>query len=85
MFLFIAHVTPRILDIPNKLWFRLGIFLGAIVSPIIMAVVYFLTVLPTGLVMRLLGKDLLRQSFDKNTESYWIERTEPMGSMKNQF
>jgi len=38
-----------------------------------------------GLVMRLLGKDLLRQKIDKNAKSYWIDRTEPVGSMKNQF
>ena len=50
-----------------------------------MALVYFLTVLPIGLIMRLLGKDLLRQKIDKNAKSYWIGRREPMGSMKNQF
>ena len=50
-----------------------------------MALVYFLTVLPTGLIMRLFGKDLLNRKLDKNAKSYWIERTEQMGSMKNQF
>ena len=50
-----------------------------------MAFVYFVTVLPTGLIMRLLGKDLLKQKLDKNAKSYWFKRSEPMGSMKNQF
>ena len=50
-----------------------------------MALVYFVSVLPTGLIMRLLGKDLLKQKLDKNVKSYWIERSEPMGPMKNQF
>jgi len=59
--------------------------LGSIIAPIVMALVYFLTVLPIGLIMRLLGKDLLRQEIDKNAKSYWIERRESMGSMKNQF
>jgi hypothetical protein len=59
--------------------------LGAVVAPVVMALVYFSTVVPIGLIMRLMGKDLLRQKLDKNTKSYWIERNEPMGSMKDQF
>ena len=85
IFLFLAFILPKILELPNKLWFKFGILLGSIIAPIVMALVYFLTVLPTGLIMRLLGKDLLKQKLDKNAKSYWIERSEPMGSMKNQF
>ena len=85
IFLFLAYVAPNTLSLPNKLWFKFGILLGSIVAPIVMALVYFLTVLPTGLIMRLMGKDLLKQKLDKNAKSYWIERTEPIGSMKNQF
>ena len=85
IFLLLAFIAPNTLLFPNKLWFKLGILLGSIIAPIIMALVYFLTVLPTGLIMRLLGKDLLRQEIDKNAKSYWIERRESMGSMKNQF
>ena len=50
-----------------------------------MALVYFSTVMPIGLIMRLLGKDLLLQKLDKKAKSYWIKRTIPIGSMKNQF
>ena len=85
IFLFLAYVAPNTLSLPNKLWFKFGILLGSIIAPIVMGFVYFLTVLPTGLIMRLLGKDLLKQKLDKNAKSYWIERTEPIGSMKNQF
>jgi len=85
IFLLLAFVAPNVLSLPNKLWFKFGILLGSIIAPIVMALVYFLTVLPMGLVMRLLGKDLLRQKIDKNAKSYWIDRTEPVGSMKNQF
>ena len=84
-FVSLAFLAPKILSIPNKLWFKFGILLGSIIAPIVMALVYFITVLPTGIIMRLLGKDLLKQKLDKNTKSYWIERKEPMGSMKNQF
>ena len=85
IFFLLAFLAPKILVLPNKLWFKFGLLIGSIVAPIVMAFVYFVTVLPTGLIMRLLGKDLLKQKLDKNAKSYWIERKEPIGSMKNQF
>ena len=85
VFLFLAYFAPNILSYPNIIWFKFGLLLGSIVAPIVMAIVYFSTVLPTGLIMRILGKDLLKQKLNKNAKSYWIERKEPMGSMKNQF
>ena len=85
IFFLLAFLAPKILVLPNKLWFKFGLLIGSIVAPIVMAFVYFVTVLPTGLIMRILGKDLLKQKLDKNAKSYWIERKEPMGSMKNQF
>ncbi|MDC1387052.1 SxtJ family membrane protein [Candidatus Thioglobus sp.] len=85
IFFLLAFLAPKKLAIPNKLWFKFGIFLGSIVAPIVMIAVYLITVLPTGIIMRLLGKDLLRQKFDKNLNTYWIARKEKIGSMKNQF
>ena len=85
VFLLLAFVAPQVLELPNKLWFKFGILLGSIIAPVVMALVYFITVVPTGLIMRLLGKDLLKQKLDKNAKSYWIKRSEPIGSMKNQF
>ena len=85
LFLLLAFLAPAILILPNKLWFKFGMLLGSIVAPIVMALVYFITVLPIGLIMRLLGKDLLKLKLDKSAKSYWIERRQPIGSMKNQF
>ena len=85
VFFLLAFIAPKILVFPNKLWFKFGLLISSILSPVVMALVYYVTVLPTGLIMRLLGKDLLKQKFDKNIESYWVKRSEPMGSMKNQF
>ena len=78
IFFLLAFLAPKILVLPNKLWFKLGLLLGSIVAPIFMAFVYFVTVLPTGLIMRLLGKDLLKQKLDKNAKSSWGIRSEPM-------
>ena len=85
IFFLLAFLAPKVLGLPNKLWFKFGILLGSIIAPIVMTLVYFISILPTGLIMRLLGKDLLKQKLDRNTKSYWIDRSEPIGSMKNQF
>ena len=85
VFALLGVFVPRALAVPNRLWFKLGMLLGAIVAPIVMALVYVLTVLPIGLCFRLLGKDLLNCKLDPNAKSYWIEREQPVGSMKDQF
>ena len=84
-FLFFGLFLPKVLYWPNRLWFKLGMFLGAIVAPIIMLLLFFLTYTPTGIIMRLLGKDLLNQKLDKSKDSYWIRKETIMTSMKNQF
>ena len=85
IFLFITIFLPRVLIVPNKLWFIIGKLLGNIVSPIIILLLYFLTVTPIGIIMRLLGKDLIGLKLDKSTQSYWIEREKYSDSMENQF
>ena len=68
----------------NKLWFRFGIHLGNFIAPIVMGIVFFLVVSPTGLLMKLLKKDLI--NLKKNNEkTYWIEKKEITSKMKNQF
>lgn len=87
-FLFAGLALPRILRPLNSVWLRFGLLLHRITSPIILAMLFYLTVLPTGLVMRGLGKDLLRLRFDRNARSYWIERSPPgpePESLRNQF
>jgi len=83
--LMLSYLAPKTLSIPNKLWFKLGWVLGLIIAPILMALVYFVTVVPTGLIMKLLGKDLVGLKFDKNAKSYWLKRNKPVSTMKNQF
>ncbi len=85
IFLFFGIFFPKALIVPNKLWLKFGMLLGAIVSPIIMGIIFFFTVTPTGIVMRLLGNDLLHQKYNKSKKSYWIKRKENLSLMKNQF
>ena len=84
IFLILGLVNSKILTPLNKLWFRFGIFLGKIISPLIMGIIFFLVVTPIGILMRLLGKDLLNLKYNKN-KSYWIDKTGPKSKMKNQF
>jgi len=84
IFLILGLLNSKILTPLNKIWFKFGIILGKIISPIIMGVIFFLVVTPIGLLMRLLGKDLLNLKYNKN-KSYWIEKKGPKSKMKNQF
>ena len=61
-----------------------GLFLGKIISPFVMAIIFFLVVTPTGLFMRLLRKNLLNLRYS-NDQSYWIKKNGPESKMKNQF
>ena len=84
LFLFLGIINSKLLTPLNKMWFRFGIFLGKIISPIIMLLIFFLVVTPIGLFMRIIGKDLLKLKFNKD-KTYWIENTGPKSKMKNQF
>ena len=84
IFLILGILNSRILTPLNKLWFKFGIFLGKIVSPIIMGIIFFFVVTPIGVLMRFFGKDVLNLKYNNN-KSYWIEKTGPKSKMKNQF
>ena len=84
IFLILGLINSKVLTPLNKLWFKFGLLLGKVVSPLIMVIIFFLVVTPTALVMRIIGKDLLNLKFN-NKKSYWIEKTGPKSKMKNQF
>ena len=84
IFLVLGLLNSKILNPLNKLWFKFGIFLGKVISPIVMGLIFFFVVTPIGLLMRLLNKDLLNLKFNSNN-SYWIEKNDPKSKMKNQF
>ena len=84
IFLLLGIINSRFLTPLNLLRFKFGMLLGRVVSPIVMGLVFFLVVTPTGLIMRILNKDLLRLK-KKNIKTYWIERSSIKSDMKNQF
>ena len=84
IFLVLGILNSKFLNPLNNIWLKFGELLGRIISPIVMAFVYFLTITPLAFTLRLFGKDLLNIKFNsKNT--YWINRKENVGSMRKQF
>ena len=84
IFLLLGLLNSQILTPLNQIWFKLGIFLGKIVSPIVMGIIFFLVVTPTGIIMRILKKDLLNLKYSDD-KSYWIKKKGPKSKMKDQF
>ena len=84
LFLILGILNSKILNPIKRVWIRFGELLGKIISPIVLAVVFFIVVTPIGLFMKILRKDLLNIKFTKD-KSYWIKRDKDLGPMKNQF
>ena len=72
-----AMTRPGVLAPLNRLWTAFGLLLHKITNPIFLGAIYFVAVVPTGLILRALGKDLLRTRFDRDAETYWIKRDPP--------
>ena len=84
IFLVLGLINSNILKPLNVLWFKFGLFLGKIVSPLILGFIFFIVVTPTGILVRFFKKDLLNLKFHSK-KSYWIEKSGPKSKMKNQF
>ena len=84
IFFVLGLINSNLLTPLNKLWFKFGILLGNIISPIVMGIVFFLVVTPTGLIMRIFRKDILKLKKNSN-DTYWINKDNTNSSMRNQF
>ena len=84
IFFLLGLLDSKLLLPFNKIWFKFGIILGNIVSPVVMGIIFFLVVTPIGIFMRLLGKDLIGLKKHKK-DTYWIAKDIQKSSMKNQF
>ena len=84
IFLILGLINSKVLTPFNKLWFKFGLLLGKVVSPLIMGIIFFFVVTPTAFIMRIIGKDLLNLKFN-NKKTYWVEKNDLKSNMKNQF
>mgnify|MGYP006085204291 FL=1 len=87
IFLVLGLMKSNLLTPLNKIWFKFGLILGSIISPIVMGLVFFMIVTPTSFLMKLLNKDLLNNKFDEKRNSYWINKSDEKNksTMKQQF
>ena len=83
--LIISFLKPKVLEKPTKLWIRLGFFLGKIISPIFLFLIYFFLVTPIGILLKIIKKDVLLLKMDKNKNSYWINKSNNTSNMRDQF
>jgi len=84
----VTALRPQSLTMLNRWWLMLGLLLGRIVSPIAMAILFFLVITPIGIMMRAFGKASMRAQFDPKMSSYWVPRNPPgppPDSLNNQF
>ena len=84
LFLILGLTNSKLLNPINLIWAKFGVLLSKIVSPIIMALIYFFVVTPIGILMKFFKKDLLNLKFNNNP-TYWIKKSELKSKMKNQF
>ena len=84
IFLILGLVNSKILLPLNKLWFKFGILLGLVISPLVMGIIFFLVITPISLILRVIGKDVLNLK-KNNNKTYWIEKPDQKSTMKNQF
>ena len=87
MFFFSSLFFSTLLNYPAYLWYRLGAFLHYIISPIVLFIVFILSIVIIGMIMKLFRKDQLKKSFESNMQTYWIRKTnkEESFDLKNQF
>jgi hypothetical protein len=86
VFLLVALLRPTLLGVLNRLWFRFGLLLHKVMTPLIMALMFFVVLTPTALLMRLFGQRPIARGFDRSAASYWIDRGEARpGAMSKQY
>lgn len=83
--LIITLIRVNWLQKPNMIWFKFGLFLGSIISPIVMLIVYLIIITPYGRILSIFRKDPLNRKYDPKAKTYWIKRDEALRPFKNQF
>jgi len=88
VFLFSALFFAAALAPLNRVWTGIGLLMHKVVNPVVLGLMFFVVITPSGLIMRALGKDPLRLKFEPDAPTYWIRRTPPgpgPESLKQQF
>ena len=85
IFLILGIINSKLLKPLNFIWFKFGLLLGSIISPIVMSIIFFLVVTPTSILLKLFNKDILNLKKNKKKKTYWIEKSVSKSQMNKQF
>jgi hypothetical protein len=81
----ITFIKPNLLVKPNYIWFRFGLLLGKVISPVVMIILYTIIIIPFGMIACIFRRNPLEPKFDETFSTYWIDRKNKIGPFKNQF
>jgi hypothetical protein len=84
IFFILGFLNSKLLNPLNFLWFKFGLLLGKVVSPLVMGLIFFCVVTPIGILMKIFKKDLLELKYN-NKHSYWVDKSGPKSKMSDQF
>jgi hypothetical protein len=70
-------IAPARLAPANRAWAQFGLLLFKVINPVLLGVIYLTTIVPIGVLIRVLGRDPLDLQFDRAAASYWVVRTPP--------
>ena len=84
IFLILGFLNSMLLNPLNILWFKFGLLLGKVISPLVMGLIFFCVVTPIGILMKIFMKDLLKLKYN-NKNSYWVDKKGPKSKMSDQF
>jgi hypothetical protein len=84
IFLILGWLNSKVLTPLNRIWMKFGLFLGNLISPIVMGIIFFCVVTPTGLILRLFKKDVIKLKRN-DLKTYWTKKDNTNNDMKNQF
>lgn len=85
IFLLLGVFNSNILTPLNKIWMKFGLLLGSVISPMVMGVIFFGIITPTGFILRIFKKDILMLKINTNNHTYWIRKDNSNNDMNNQF
>jgi len=83
--LFLGIINSKLLSPFKKMWIKFGLILNSIFSPLLFSIIYFFLVFPTSLILKIIGKDILKLKKDMTLKTYWIDRKNENSDMRNQF
>ena len=85
LFFILSFISPKIFKYPNLVWIKIGIVIGNIIAPLVMGLIFIFIFLPTGILCKIFGVNLLDMKNKDNKRTFWKKRVTPLNSMFRQY